>query len=394
MSCFNGFGMSLGNLSLSLAFPGLVITLMLMSITAQGDDIPWIHPKCSPLPFAEASQIAVLQNGDIARIHEGSFQTSSDDGRKWSTVAPVMLKDAPSFKSAYLVAAKSGTLVLAYADYEHMKWGWNSAAGEPNDDISLDVWTARSTDGGKNWTDVQCVLKGYDGGPMDVKQLSDGRLVIVLQDMMRKPGRHVSFTAVSDNDGKTWRRGNIIDLGGHGHHDGALEGTTAELSTKRVLMLLRTTLGEFWSAYSDNNGLYWRELRPSGIPASSAPGFLCRLASGRLALVWNQPESDPSKSRMGGTGDYSENRVSWDRAELSIAFSDDDARSWSAPVVIARQPDAWLSYPYVVERRPGEIWVVTRFTQNTKTGKPLNPICISLREKDFIRKSRLKLIKH
>lgn len=372
----------------------LVIALVSVSTTAHGEDGRWVHPKCSLLAFDEASQIAVVPNGDIARIEGGGFQRSSDDGKTWTTPVPVAPSGAPSFKSAYLVVAKSGALVLAYADGEHIKWGWNSATGEPNDDISLDVWTARSTDGGKNWTDAQRVLKGYDGGPMDVKQLSGGRLVIVLQDAMRNPGRHVSFTAVSDDDGKTWRRGNIIDLGGHGHHDGAMEATTAELSTKRVLMLLRTTLGEFWSAYSDNNGLYWRELRPSGIPASSAPGFLCRLASGRLALVWNQPESDPSKSRMGGGGDYSENRVSWDRAELSIAFSDDDARSWSAPVVIARQPDCWLSYPCVVERRPGEIWVVTRFTTNTKTGKLLKPVCISLKEKDFIRKSRLKLIKH
>lgn len=378
----------------SLAVPCVALLLALLSVTVQGEDGRWVHPKCSPLPFGEASQIVALQNGDIARIDDGAFQTSSDDGRTWTKPVPVVLNGAPSFKSAYLVVAKSGTLVLAYGDYEHIKWGWNSAIGEPNDDISLDVWTARSTDGGKNWTDAQRVLKGYDGGPMDVKQLSDGKLVIVLQDMMREPGRHVSFTAVSDDDGKTWRRGNIVDLGGHGHHDGAMEGTTAELSTKRVLMLLRANLGEFWSAFSDNGGLYWRELRPSGIPASSAPGFLLRLSSGKLALVWNQPEPDPAKSRMGGLGDYSENRVSWDRAELSIAFSDDDARSWSAPVVIARQPDAWLSYPYVIERRPGEIWVVTRYTVNTKTWKLLKPVCISLNEKDFIRKSKLKLIKH
>ena len=32
-------------------------------------------------------------------------------------------------------------------------------------------------------------------------------------------------------------------------------------------MLLRTTLDQFWSAYSDDGGLNWRVLEPSGIDA-------------------------------------------------------------------------------------------------------------------------------
>ncbi len=47
------------------------------------------------------------------------------------------------------------------------------------------------------------------------------------------------------------------------------------------------------------------------------------------------------------------------REELAIAFSEDEAASWGNPVIVARQEDSWLSYPRVLERRPGELWLTT-----------------------------------
>ena len=46
-------------------------------------------------------------------------------------------------------------------------------------------------------------------------------------------------------------------------------------------------------------------------------------------------------------------------------------------MVIAREPGGGLSYPYLFERRPGELWVITRFD-----GK----VCLSLKEADFVEK--------
>ena len=105
-----------------------------------------------------------------------------------------------------------------------------------------------------------------------------------MQHLWREPARHVQFTCVSTDGGRSWRQSSIIDLGGHGHHDGVCEGTVAELSDGRLLMLLRTNLDRFWEAYSDDGGLSWREIRPSPIDASSAPGYLlaCRAGVWRL----------------------------------------------------------------------------------------------------------------
>jgi hypothetical protein len=42
---------------------------------------------------------------------------------------------------------------------------------------------------------------------------------------------------------------------------------------------------------------------------------------------------------------------------LAIGFSQDDGRSWTTPVVIARNPNGEISYPAVFEASPGELWI-------------------------------------
>ena len=102
-------------------------------------------------------------------------------------------------------------------------------------------------------------------------------------------------------------------------------------------------------------------LKPSGIGASSAPGLLKRLASGRLLLVWNRPvpEGKQTWPKRGGDRLWSETPVSNHREELSIAFSEDDGKTWTTPVVIAREKGVSLAYPYVFEFQPGQLWLTT-----------------------------------
>lgn len=70
-----------------------------------------------------------------------------------------------------------------------------------------------------------------------------------------------------------------------------------ELTDGRLMMLIRTNLDQFWRAYSDDGGLYWRTIGPSGIDVSSAPGWLARLRSGRVVLVWNRLNSERTGAR-------------------------------------------------------------------------------------------------
>ena len=82
---------------------------------------------------------------------------------------------------------------------------------------------------------------------------------------------------------------------------------------------------------------------------------------------------------------YSRIPGSWQREELSIAFSEDDGKTWTSPQVVARQPGGWLSYPYLFERRPGEIWLTTHYAGIRTGGKReiIAGVRLRLMESDF-----------
>ena len=60
-----------------------------------------------------------------------------------------------------------------------------------------------------------------------------------------------------------------------------------------------------------------------------------------------------------------------------ISVISDDGHTWNTPVVIARitKKGTQLSYPYIFEVKPGELWITTYFAGNLR---------IRLLEKDFI----------
>ena len=86
-------------------------------------------------------------------------------------------------------------------------------------------------------------------------------------------------------------------------------------------------------------------------------------------MVWNRrfPEGTDQYPLRGGDKQWSEVAASNHRDELSIAFSEDDGKTWSVPSAIAKidssqkmdPPLRRISYPYVFERNTGELWVTT-----------------------------------
>ena len=117
-----------------------------------------------------------------------------------------------------------------------------------------------------------------------------------------------------------------------------MEPAVVELQDGRIWMLIRTTKGEFFQAFSSDQGMTWSEALPSGIGSPSAPCHITRLASGRLALVWNNT-MNTTKSR----------------SALSIALSEDDGETWSEPVIAVSGEQ--VSYPYISEPTPGQLLI-------------------------------------
>ena len=156
------------------------------------------------------------------------------------------------------------------------KWGWDDAKGVPHDDARLELWAIRSLDGGQTWGDKQRLLDGYNADFTGFIQTRSGRLVATVEHLAADPARWVVCSFFSDDEGKSWRRSNWIDLGGHGHHDGATEPGVVELKDGRLMMIISTGLDRFWHSFSEDDGRYWRRLEPMALDASRAPCCGCR----------------------------------------------------------------------------------------------------------------------
>ena len=315
----------------------------------------WFHPKVMPLDTKWHGPFVNLPGGRILAIvnHQGKVRAfeSKDDGKTWEPRGAIT-KEGETFRirdgnaDTALLRTRKGSLVVVFLNIHGQKVSWDYQVNEPKDDIKRWTWSARSLDEGKTWEGVQIVQKGYAGALRDIIETTTGDIVVANQDVARKPGRHVSYTYVSSDEGLTWTRSNGMDIGGQGDHAGSIEGTLIELRDGRLWILLRSYHGHFYECLSTDKGRSWTKPIASKIKASGSPGILERLLSGRLVLLWNRF----AKGRPRRYGR---------REELSIAFSDDDGETWTEPVVIARERNKRQSYPKVFERRPGELWVST-----------------------------------
>lgn len=375
-----------------------VLTSLLPAACAEDGRPSWrelgyrLGPRCSFLMQGRAAGSFIeLDGGRLMSLKSddnGTVEVSADEGKTWQRVATMYDGEGPGqltkdFECQIALKTQSGVIIWVYRDFENWHWAWDNATGEAVDP-KLTVWSIRSLDGGKTWVDRQLIAPGYCGSLNDIIQASTGKIVVPIQQYVPKPGRHSQYTWMSANDGKTWQRSNLIDIGGHGHHDGVFEGSLAELKDGRLMMLMRTPRDRFWRAYSSDGGRTWKQIEPTDIAASTAPGFLLRLASGRLMLVWNPlppggtmrplaelrpgPKPHSQGSQLPAQG--------W-RNSLQIALSDDEGETWSNPMTVAM--GARLCYPQMWERRPGEVWV--SFVAGPKWVRNL----FSVREEDLLK---------
>ncbi|MCA9223264.1 MAG: exo-alpha-sialidase, partial [Planctomycetales bacterium] len=164
-----------------------------------------------------------------------------------------------------------------------------------------------------------------------VTRLSSGRLLapVAFTPDVHKVNHFVSFCFLSDDGGKTWRRG-------RGQVDqprrGAMEPDVVELSDGRVLMIVRTQLGKIAAAHSEDGGDTWGEPFELDVKAPEAPSTLRRIpATGDLLLIWNNTFAE-------GTGHGGR------RTPLTAAVSSDDGRTWRNVRNLETRPDRTYAY--------------------------------------------------
>ncbi len=300
-------------------------------------------------------------DGRIVTVGETDCLISANEGKTWESYPIFKYENAYKIRpERALISTKEGTLILAFAnDVERRNWDWQEDIHD-SPDATLPTYAVRSLDGGKTWEAPRKLHDEWTGAIRDITQTENGTVIFTSMMMRHNPGHHTVVTYATSDEGETWKRSNVIDYGGVGHHSGLIEATIEPLKDGRVWMLIRTVWGVFWEAFSSDEGLTWENIAATEIKASTAPGLVKRLASGRLILVYNQlyPEGETTYRLSGGKGQWSEVPAVNHRKELSIRFSEDDGKSWTDPIVVART-ERDISYPYLFEKEPGVIWLTT-----------------------------------
>lgn len=355
----------------------LSVVLLLLAVSARTEIVR--HEKVAALPFPHQGPFVRTADGVIWGMDASGAIVSKDEGRSWT---PKTIFDPERFLPSgerALLRTKEGVLLYAFLNRKEMAFKWDEQKGGPLEGCRIPVYLSRSADDGVTWAPPVMLQDGWCGAVRQMLHLRSGRVLLICQKAMANPGRHATITYHSDDLGQTWHAGEIIDLGEAGNyrdpvtglnastHGGALEGTVLERGDGTLKLFLRVPHGCFYESIS-RDGVKWSRPIPGPIEASDSPGMMVRLASGRVALVWNRFRDPVARTGR--------------REQLSIAFSENDGLTWTTPQVIAVHPTPrgqresayWISYPYLFEPEPGRLWI------STMQGR----LSAALREEDFL----------
>ncbi|MBI2477469.1 MAG: exo-alpha-sialidase, partial [Planctomycetia bacterium] len=318
-----------------------------------------LHPRAEPLPTEQQGPFVTTADGGILCVDARNAWQSVDEGQTWQSHP--LFRDPKRYQVSNeraLLRTRKGVIIAAWMNLNErattpgFKWG-----GSPEEyrQWILPTYVCRSLDEGRTWEDPIKLNTPWCGCIHSMIETRDGRIVLVGQEVS-PDWRHVTVMFVSDDQGVSWQRSNILDYGqGRHDHAGSIEATVIQRQDGTLYQLLRTESGFLYEATSANGGLMWENLQPSQVRSVTCCAQMGRLADGRVALLWNHPPRHQPDSPNS-------------REELSIAFSTDDARTWSAPIVVATRYDhpagtdatiRRVSYPYLYERKPGELWITT-----------------------------------
>jgi len=144
-----------------------------------------------------------------------------------------------------------------------------------------------------------------------------------------------AFVLRSEDGGLTWESSTIVE-----NETGLIQPTLAPLSDGRLLMYLRTyepAGGTIWQSVSEDAGRTWSPPTRTQLPNPNSRVALEALASGRLALAFNDT----------GNG----------RTPLTLGLSEDDGKTWPYRLDVETQPGEY-SYPALIQASNGLLHLV------------------------------------
>jgi hypothetical protein len=272
---------------------------------------------------------------------------SADGGRSWRDDRTIQTRsDGVRVGRPTALVADDGAVHVFY-------FGFERYTRDPATSRS-DMWTTRSNDGGRTWTDPQRIWSGYTGMTEPPIQLGSGRILLPLGYLV-EPGRYAACVVRSDDGGRTWTHNDGIALPHDADADararrtglssGAIEPVIAPLGGDRVVMLVRTIAGRFWRSVSSDGGATWSALEAAS-PTCGGPGVLHTLADGRLMMIWN-PADASAIEKSGYPHGFASQR---------IALSADGGRTWNSGVEFIRH-ETRVVHSVALETEPGKLLI-------------------------------------
>lgn len=158
-----------------------------------------------------------------------------------------------------------------------------------------------------------------NGAPMALKS---ERIVVPVFVIL--PGRNLpgscsadieTFCWLSDDEGRTWRKGDNIVVEHGGQKMPFDEAIGVELKDGRLMSFARTANARLFKAYSSDGGETWTKPEPTPLVATFAPCSLTRMPDGNLLCIWNQSSIEEVKQTLR-------------RHRLTCAISKDEGETW------------------------------------------------------------------
>ncbi|HPM84854.1 MAG TPA: sialidase family protein, partial [Candidatus Anammoximicrobium sp.] len=201
----------------------LLPILLAAGIGDAADRGPTLHPHAVPLPFAHQGPFVTSGDGGVLCVDAQQALHSGDEGRTW-TATPIF-RDEQKYRISNeraLLRTRDGAVIAAWMNLQEQKsppgWKWGEKDADWQDFV-LPTYVCRSLDDGKTWEEPVFLNKPWCGCIHSLIETKTGRIVLVGQEVI-PAWRHATVVFVSDDQGRTWQRSNVLDIG-QGRHDHA-----------------------------------------------------------------------------------------------------------------------------------------------------------------------------
>jgi len=294
--------------------------------------------------LSDSTIIAAIFNQPCHGAWEGDLDcwASQDGGRTWRFRSRIAAHEPGTVRmNCSAGIAANGDLVVLCS-------GWNNRgrAYEPrgfDQAAVLRAWVCRSSDGGRSWK----ISREFPAPPAsdlgqdnnfipfgNIQAAADGSLC---SSVYLRRGTRRSCYVIRSSDGNAWTDVRALNPAGN-------ETTLLHLGSGRWLAASREFVRpdsadvhlELLSSTDDART--WKREMPLTLPGQ-IPGHLLRLRDGRVLLTYG----------VRNRGNYG----------VHIRFSEDEGKSWLAPMRIGSAPDYDCGYPSCVQLPDGK--VVTAF---------------------------------